>query len=169
MNNNKLFVQGALLLATVLVIQSLRFVLPMPPIMSMFIIGTLVNAALFIATLTTNIKIASLICTIAPVVAFMQGQLPVAPLILVVATANLAYITTIYLTHNKKRWLSIVCSALCKMFFMLAGLELLLKIIKLPDTVVFSLQMAFSLPQLFTAGVGTALGYFLLKRLHINT
>ena len=42
-------VRAALLLALLLVVQSLRFVVPLPPFISMFAIGTLVNACLLIS------------------------------------------------------------------------------------------------------------------------
>lgn len=42
-------VRAALLLALLLVVQSLRFVVPLPPFVSMFAIGTLVNACLLIS------------------------------------------------------------------------------------------------------------------------
>lgn len=45
MNNSKL-VRGALLVALALALQSLRLVLPMPQLLSTFIIGTLVHMML---------------------------------------------------------------------------------------------------------------------------
>lgn len=46
-NNN--WVRGAMLLAVGLVLQALRLVIPMPPMWTVFIVGTLVNMVLVLA------------------------------------------------------------------------------------------------------------------------
>ena len=46
-NNN--WVRGAMLLAVGLVLQALRLVIPMPPMWTVFVVGTLVNMVLVLA------------------------------------------------------------------------------------------------------------------------
>ena len=60
MNNSKL-VRGALLVALALALQSLRLVLPMPQMLSTFIIGTLVHMMLVLALQLNGLKTALLL------------------------------------------------------------------------------------------------------------
>ena len=59
MNNSKL-VRGALLVALALALQSLRLVLPMPQLLSTFIIGTLVHMMLVLTLQLSGLKTALL-------------------------------------------------------------------------------------------------------------
>lgn len=60
MNNSKL-VRGALLVALALALQSLRLVLPMPQLLSTFIIGTLVHMMLVLTLQLGGLKTALLL------------------------------------------------------------------------------------------------------------
>ena len=55
MNNSKL-VRGALLVALALALQSLRLVLPMPQLLSTFIIGTLVHMMLVLTLQLSGLR-----------------------------------------------------------------------------------------------------------------
>ena len=52
-NNN--WVRGAMLLAVGLVLQALRLVIPMPPMWTVFVVGTLVNMVLVLAARTVGL------------------------------------------------------------------------------------------------------------------
>ena len=81
-----------LLLALTLVFQSLRFLIPLPPWMSTFLIGSLVNAALLVALQALGLRSALLIACVTPVVAWLQQLLPLLVFILPVALGNSLYI-----------------------------------------------------------------------------
>ena len=166
MKQNMLFVKGALLLALVLITQSLRFVLPLPPFITIFIIGTLVNAFLLVAVLETDTKIASIICILAPLVAFMQGQLPLVPFIPVVIAGNLAYIFTVKMLQNRKQLLTALIAALAKTGMLFLGLKIVLEIVSLPETASVAMTTALTWPQLITASCGVFTGFALRKYLY---
>ena len=73
-NNN--WVRGAMLLAVGLVLQALRLVIPMPPMWTVFIVGTLVNMVLVLAARTVGLWPSVMIAVLLPVMAYFQGQLP---------------------------------------------------------------------------------------------
>ena len=73
MNNSKL-VRGALLVALALALQSLRLVLPMPQLLSTFIIGTLVHMMLVLTLQLGGLKTALLLAFLLPLTAYVQGQ-----------------------------------------------------------------------------------------------
>lgn len=73
-NNN--WVRGAMLLAVGLVLQALRVVIPMPPMWTVFVVGTLVNMVLVLSARTVGLLPAMLIAVLLPVMAYFQGQLP---------------------------------------------------------------------------------------------
>lgn len=72
MNNSKL-VRGALLVALALALQSLRLVLPMPQLLSTFIIGTLVHMMLVLTLQLGGLKTALLLALLLPLTAYVQG------------------------------------------------------------------------------------------------
>lgn len=73
-NNN--WVRGAMLLAVGLVLQALRLVIPMPPMWTVFVVGTLVNMVLVLAARTVGLWPSVMIAVLLPVMAYFQGQLP---------------------------------------------------------------------------------------------
>lgn len=89
-NNN--WVRGAMLLAVGLVLQALRLVIPMPPMWTVFVVGTLVNMVLVLAARTVGLWPSVMIAVLLPVMAYFQGQLPLPFLIPVVAVGNLVMV-----------------------------------------------------------------------------
>ena len=96
-NNN--WVRGAMLLAVGLVLQALRLVIPMPPMWTVFIVGTLVNMVLVLAARTVGLWPSVMIAVLLPVMAYFQGQLPLPFLIPVVAVGNLVMVYLLSLIH----------------------------------------------------------------------
>ena len=86
----------ALLLVVTLLLQGLRLVIPVPPQISLFFIGSLVNACLVIAVLRTDLKAGSVIAVAAPIFAYFEGMLPLPFFIPVVAVGNLIYVVFIW-------------------------------------------------------------------------
>src|SRR5574344_1600828 len=77
-------VRAALLLAIALLSQQLRFILPLPKILDTLVIGTLVNASLVLTAHYTDLFLAAITTIALPIVAFLQGHLPIPMLIPVV-------------------------------------------------------------------------------------
>lgn len=94
-NYGKNLVAGALLLALAIVFQSIRIFLPIPQIISMFFIGSLINLVLIIVVRLYSPSIAYLIALILPNIAYLQGQLLIPFFILIVAIGNCLYILAI--------------------------------------------------------------------------
>lgn len=75
-----------LLLAVALLAQSLRLIFPfIPNQVSMFLIGSITSATFVLATWRYGWKNGLVIAWIAPVVAHLQGMLPLPPFILITA------------------------------------------------------------------------------------
>lgn len=89
----KTMVRGAMLLAVALVAQELRLILPLPPIISIFVIGTMLNAVMVIAVRFAGLTSGLIIATVLPVVAYLQGHLLVPIMIPVVVFGNLVLVT----------------------------------------------------------------------------
>lgn len=82
----------ALFLALAVLLQGLRLFLPMiPGPVQMFFIGSLLNAVMAAAVWETRTRWALVIGAALPVGAFLQGQLPLLPLVPVVALGNMAF------------------------------------------------------------------------------
>ena len=170
MNKNRIMVKGALLLALLLIAQSLRLILPIPPFIIIFIIGTFINAIIFTSVKTTSLKITLVISIIAPTVAYLQGQLPLIPLIPLVAAGNITYATIIYLTDEKYQCIcmSTIIPAAAKTAILIAGLQLTMNAIEIPPPIATAMSFALGWPQLITGTAGAVLSKLLIKRLNSN-
>lgn len=84
-------VVGALLIALAVVLQASRLVLPLPPLLTTFIIGTLVNMMLVLCVRLNGFTAAAILSVLLPIFAYMQGQLLLPLLIPVVALGNLLF------------------------------------------------------------------------------
>ncbi|MCX7970062.1 MAG: hypothetical protein N3A57_00655 [Negativicutes bacterium] len=162
---NRRITRAALLLALTVVCQSLRLVLPVPPIFSTLLIGSLVNTCLITAYLQAGWQAALLIGAVAPLVAFWQGLLPLVVFILPVAAGNAVYIGVFHLCRNFS-WLragSLAAVAKTVLVY-LAFYQLVLRF-ALPLPVVRGLMLAMSWPQLVTAMAGVYLAREISRRL----
>ena len=90
MNDRMLYTvtRTGLLLAVTLLLQGIRLLLPIPPQVSMFLIGSLVNACLILAVLKVGWKSGLVVACITPVFAWLEGMLPFLPFIIPVAVGN---------------------------------------------------------------------------------
>lgn len=158
-------VRAALLLALLLVVQSLRFVVPLPPFVSMFAIGTLVNACLLISLEVAGWRLTMLSAFIAPVIAYMQQVLPLPILIFPVATANLAYITGYAALRRQNIWLGIALATAGKAALLWTSMNLLLAGLELPPAVATILQNMMGASQLVTGLGGGMLCVLLMRRM----
>ena len=155
-----------LLLALTLVFQSLRFLIPLPPWMSTFLIGSLVNAALLVAFLTLGTRSALLIACVTPIVAWLQQLLPLPIFILPVALGNGLYI---WLFSRLRRagppWLAVGSAALGKAAFFFLAFRWLLSLLELPPALSAGILFVMGWPQLVTGIIGGLFAISIWQRL----
>ena len=163
MNNSKL-VRGALLVALALALQSLRLVLPMPQLLSTFIIGTLVHMML-VLTLHNGLKTALLLAFLLPLTAYVQGQVLLPFLIPVIWLGNFIFVLLVR-QFKGSRTLSLCVPPVAKACVMLLAAFAALSFLALPNPALRKTVMfAMSVPQLLTAVAGILLAEQVKKRL----
>ena len=164
MNNSKL-VRGALLVALALALQSLRLVLPMPQLLSTFIIGTLVHMMLVLTLQLSGLKTALLLAFLLPLTAYVQGQVLLPFLIPVIWLGNSIFVLLVR-QFKDSRNLSLSIPPLAKACVMLLAAWAALSFLALPNPALRKTVMfAMSVPQLLTAVAGILLAEQVKKRL----
>ncbi len=165
MSNSQIITRTALLLSLTLLFQSLRFFIPLPPFLSIFIIGSLVNASLLIAAQKAGLWPALIIAAVAPVVAYFQGQLPLPVFILPVALGNAAYICLFLAGSYWGRTPSLFLATLGKAGLLYGVFTWFLTFIAIPPKLAAGIMLAMSWPQLVTGGLGGILAYLVVQRI----
>ena len=84
-------VLGGLLVAIAVILQASRLILPLPPLLTTFIIGTLVNMMLVLCVRLNGFTSAVILSILLPIFAYVQGQLVLPMLIPVVALGNVLF------------------------------------------------------------------------------
>ena len=164
MNNSKL-VRGALLVALALALQSLRLVLPMPQLLSTFIIGTLVHMMLVLTLQLNGLKTALLLAFLLPLTAYVQGQVLLPFLIPVIWLGNFIFVLLVRQFKGSRK-LSLCVPPLAKACVMLLAALAALSFLALPNPALRKTVMfAMSVPQLLTAVAGILLAEQVKKRL----
>lgn len=82
------------ILAVTLILQGLRLVIPIPPQVSMFVVGSLVNACLLVAVLLIGRRAGLVVAGCTPVFAWLEGMLPFFPFVFPVGLGNCFYVWT---------------------------------------------------------------------------
>ena len=155
-----------LLLALTLVFQSLRFLIPLPPWMSTFLIGSLVNAALLVALQALGMRSALLIACVTPVVAWLQQLLPLPVFILPVALGNSLYIWLFSrLRRAGPEWLAVGSATLGKAAFFFLAFRGLLSMLELPPALSAAILFVMGWPQLVTGLIGGFIAIYAWRRL----
>ena len=164
MNNSKL-VRGALLVALALALQSLRLVLPMPQLLSTFIIGTLVHMMLVLTLQLNGLKTALLLVFLLPLTAYVQGQVLLPFLIPVIWLGNFIFVLLVRQFKDSRK-LSLFVPPVAKACVMLLAAFAVLSFLTLPNPALRKTVMfAMSVPQLLTAVAGILLAEHVKKRL----
>lgn len=164
MNNSKL-VRGALLVALALALQSLRLVLPMPQLLSTFIIGTLVHMMLVLTLQLSGLKTALLLAFLLPLTAYVQGQVLLPFLIPVIWLGDFIFVLLVRQFKDSRK-LSLSIPPLAKACVMLLAAWAALSFLALPNPALRKTVMfAMSVPQLLTAVAGILLAEQVKKRL----
>jgi hypothetical protein len=163
-NKVRMLVRGALLLALAVVVQQLRLILPLPTIITTLLIGTVVNAALVLAARFTGLFTAVAMCLALPIIAFLQGQLPLVFLIPIVFVGNFVLVVLC-----NKWWCKsvLVIAPIAKTSAMYLGAVVLFKFFAVNTSMAKFILIAMSWPQLLTAFLGILLAKFLEKRLSL--
>lgn len=159
--------RASLLLAFSLLFQSLRFVIPVPPILSVFLIGSLMNACLLIAVEWVGAEAALIISFLAPVVAYFQQLLPLPIFIIPVALGNAIYIGILLMGRRLQFWLNLSAAAASKAIFMYAAFTWLLNLLAIPAQLAEGLLFIMSWPQFITGMIGGILAGMIKKRLKL--
>jgi len=161
----KVMVRAALLLALTLLFQWSRFLLPVPPVFSTLVTGTLVNACLAIAVELVGLSPTAVISIIAPVVAYTQGMLPLPVFIIPIALANFLYIVVLRTGIHWNRLLAIGTAAIVKSAVLYLVFAWLLTLININPKVAAGVLFIMSWPQLFTAIAGGSIALVVVKRI----
>ncbi|MBP2634573.1 MAG: hypothetical protein H6Q72_480 [Firmicutes bacterium] len=157
--------RAALLLALVIVFQSLRLYLPIPPFVSVYLIGSLVNACLLLSVLVAGWRAALALSVVAPVVAYLQQVLLLPVLILPVAAANIAYVGGYLMFAGKNTILAISTATTAKFLIIYLMVTSLIHYIGITGTTATALTLLLGWPQLITGFAGGAVFLSVSKRL----
>ena len=128
-----------LILAVTLILQGLRLVIPIPPQVSMFVVGSLVNACLIVAVLLIGRRAGLVVAGCTPVFAWLEGMLPFFPFVFPVGLGNCFYVWTAW------RWQRYGLPACCGGALGKAAVR-------------HMLLFAMSWPQIVTGIIGAVLG-----------
>lgn len=166
---NRQSIRAAVLLAVMVVLQSLRLIIPMPPFISLFIFGSAVNACLLLSAETTNCKGTMLIAILAPLVSFLQQAMPMPAIFLPVAIiTNVAYILVYQMFLTKNRWFAVCLASVTRLAVLYVSSSWALHVINIPSQQTAILQAILSWPQLITGIAGGIFCWVLLKRLPLE-
>lgn len=155
----------AMLLAIALMVQSLRLIFPIPPQVSMFVIGTIVSATYVLATWRYSWKAGLVIAWITPIVAYAQGMLPIAPLVIVTGLGTTVYVLLVHWLRDKAKWLMIGVAAISRMVVLYCGALALLYLWNITGPKAMTLLLVFSWPQLITSSLGIMIALVIMRRM----
>ena len=162
--HNRALVRAALCLAVASIAQGIRLLLPLPPVASMLLIGTVVNLCLSFAVWGSGLLYAGILCLLLPLFAFMQGHLPILPMIAVVFLGNLVFCIVL---KQKKQWKHFVFAPLLKAVTLWACTGILCNLFHVPQKAAYMLQISMGIPQWTTALLGVLAAALLWKRLQL--
>ena len=163
--DNRALTRAALCLAVAAIAQALRVLLPLPPVASMLLIGTVVNLCLCFAVWGSGVLYAGIICVLLPLFAFLQGHLPLLPMVAVVFLGNLVFCLVV---QQQKRWKHYVFAPLLKAVTLWSCTGIVCNLFRLPQQVKNVLQISMRIPQWTTALLGVIAAAFLWRRLRQN-
>ncbi len=154
--------RAAVLLAVACAVQCLRLVLPLPWLVTMFVIGTVVNMCLVLTAQLSGIRLGMLSSLLLPLLAFLQGQLPLLPMVAVVFAGNFALVL---IAARLKSWRLLVVGPLLKTLTLWAGTGVIIAIVGIHGSLALALQWMMSWPQLITSLLGIILAILIRTRL----
>ena len=160
----KTLARGSVLLTMAIVAQEIRLFLPLPPLLSIIVIGTMLNAIMVIAVRYASLTSAIIISAILPLFAFMQGHVIIPLMIPVIFLGNFVLVLVCDKFWGKGIIIIIIAPVLKTVsLYMLS--RALFSMLGLQNKVVDAILLGMGWPQLITAILGIILAMQLEKRL----
>jgi hypothetical protein len=151
--NTKRLVVGALLVAVAVILQASRLIMPLPPLLTTFIIGTLVNMMLVLCVRLNGFTSAAVLSILLPVFAYVQGQLLLPMLIPVVALGNVLF--AYFVERLKSGVLGYIIPPVVKAVSMCASAYVVIAFLGIESVAIQKgILFAMSVPQLVTGFAG---------------
>ena len=149
----KKLVLGALLVALAVILQASRLVLPLPPLLTTFIVGTLVNMMLVLCVRLNGFTSAAILSVLLPVFAYVQGQLLLPLLIPVVGLGNILFAYAVQ--RCKSGVLAYLVPPVIKAVSMCASAYVVIAVLGIESVAIQKgILFAMSVPQLVTGFTG---------------
>lgn len=168
--NIRFITRTALLLALVVAVQMTGRMLP--PGVSNFVVGPLVNASLLVVTAMLGLWGGLIISVASPFTSLINNHAPVASALTlfapVIAAGNFIFVLSFYFIRKWNGIGGVVAGSLLKFGFLFAGIKIFLNIVNFPGKIETALQGLFSVPQLITALIGGFLAITVTKALQRN-
>lgn len=166
-NMTQTITRTGLLLAATLLLQGLRLLIPVPPQVSMFLIGALVNACLIIAVLTVNWRAGVVVACVTPCFAWLEGMLPLPPFIVPIALGNTVFVSVAYLLRQWRStsYYGVYCAAVAKTIVLYGLFYGLFSFVEFPAAIRHVMLFSMSWPQLWNGFLGGTLGVLISHRL----
>ena len=165
MRNNtylKTLARGSVLLTMAIVAQEIRLFLPLPPLLSIIVIGTMLNAIMVMAVRYASLTSAIIISAVLPLFAFMQGHVIIPLMIPVIFLGNLVLVLVCDKFWGKG---IIILAPVLKTVTLYMLSRVLLSMLGLQNKLVDAILLGMGWPQLITAILGIILAMQLEKRL----
>ena len=154
--------RGSVLLTMAIVAQEIRLFLPLPPLLSIIVIGTMLNAIMVMAVRYASLTSAIIISAVLPLFAFMQGHVIIPLMIPVIFLGNLVLVLVCDKFWGKG---IIILAPVLKTVTLYMLSRVLLSMLGLQNKVVDAILLGMGWPQLITAILGIILAMQLEKRL----
>jgi hypothetical protein len=176
LKSTKYITRAAVILALTIALQfGIRTVIPSAPpfnIVNLFLVGSIVNLGLLLATETTGLWAGIVIALAAPITAWLQQHLPSPTMIPAVMAGNIILVVLFWLATRKggkqsgMRWLGLVIGAAAKMAFLYFAIGAIVGTLgKLPAVAAAFIRFSFSWPQFVTAIIGGILSSLIASRI----
>lgn len=154
----------ALMLALCIVFQSMKG-------LSVYLTGSAVNCILIITTLYCGIFSGTFIALFTPIIAYFIGATPIMNMIplmmLVIMVGNELIVLCVWLFHKKKIEVGMLMGCITKSLFLWAAVWFAVLPVfgtKLPEPMVMTVKMTFSITQFVTTCIGSVIAWVIYKK-----
>lgn len=161
--NTRIITGTGLLLALALLSQSLRLIIPLPNMVSMFLIGSLVGLCMLLAAMRYGVVSGLVIAWVTPIIAFMQSMLPFAPFVPIVAIGNSVFVVLGFLLRNQSLWLQTAVCSVAKCVLLYCSFALLFMSFAIPYPIAKAVLFMMSWPQIVTGTLAVIGARFLMS------
>jgi 4-amino-4-deoxy-L-arabinose transferase-like glycosyltransferase len=173
----KYITRAAIVLALTIALQfGIRELVPSAPpfnVVNLFLVGSIVNLGLLLATETTGLWAGVIIAIAAPVTAWFQQHLVSPTMIPAVMAGNLLLVVLFWLVTRRSgssdswlRWIGLGLGAAAKMAFLYVAIGAIVgTLTKLPVAAAAFIRFSFSWPQFVTAVIGGVLSSLIARRI----